>query len=48
VETGAGYEYKAIAEKQVTNRFYSPLAYVTSLCIAHIPFSIVIVIMYYT
>ena len=41
------FEYKSIAEKQVSNRFYSPLAYTTSLAVVHLPFTAVVLVFFY-
>jgi hypothetical protein len=48
VETTSVFEYKFIAEKHVTNKFYSPGAYVTSLAWVHLPFTFVILAFFYT
>jgi hypothetical protein len=47
VETALAFEYKSIAEKHITNRFHSALAYVTSLLVVHIPFSLVILTFFF-
>jgi hypothetical protein len=47
VETALAFEYKSIAEKQVTNRFYSALSYAASLIVVHIPFTLIMLVFYF-
>ena len=41
------FEYKGIAEKQISKGFYSASAYVTSLIIVHIPFTLFMIVFFY-
>ena len=47
VETALAFDYKSIAEKHITNRFHSAFAYVTSLLVVHIPFSLVVLAFFF-
>ncbi len=47
VETALAFDYKSIAEKHVTNKFHSALAYATSLLVVHIPFSFIVLIFFF-
>ena len=48
VETGLAFNYKSIAEKQVSNNFYAAGSYATSLVAAHLPFNAIILSFYFT
>ena len=41
------FEYKGVAEKQITKGFYSASAYVTSLIIVHIPFTLITIVFFF-
>ncbi len=47
VETALAFDYKSIAEKHITNSFHSAFAYVTSLLVVHIPFSLVVLAFFF-
>ena len=47
METALAFEYKSIAEKHITNRFHSALAYVTSLLVVHVPVTMIVLVFFY-
>ena len=47
VEVGVMFEYKAVAEKQVSSKFYSALAYCVSMTVARVPFTVAALALYY-